>query len=370
MTSIIIAYPFIFVKFLRTKERIFFMKRRPDGRWQKRITLPNGKSKLLYSSEATERKAIQDFNMQMLNLTQEEESATLFEHVAERWKDDHFEKMQSNTLKQYKPCYSAAVDFFKGYKISEIKPKHISQYIACLTAKGYAQKTINNRVLIVSLIFNYAILNEYADSNPTRLVTIPKNLPKTKRTNASKEDEKKICASTDTLCGVLAYLYLTTGCRRGEATALQPRDINCAEKKLIINKTVEWIGNKPHIKDAPKTEAGIREIPISDKLISLLAPYMKQKYLFQNTNGELIDNSQFTRMWNDYKKQVGISCTPHELRHSYATLLFDAGVDVKTAQAWLGHADIKTTLSIYTHLSQMKVDTMSDKINEYLVANY
>lgn len=342
------------------------MKRRPDGRWQKRITLPNGKSKLIYSSATSERMAVKDFNLKMMQLSQDAENSTLFENVAESWADETFDKVEHNTLKQYRPCYTAAVEYFQGYKINEIKPTHISQYINNLTSKKYAQKTIKNRLSVVSLIFKYALLNELIDVNPCVNISIPKGLPKTKRDKAIKEDENKICQNTDSLAGVLAYLYLTTGCRRGEALALDPADVDKKEMVLHINKTVEWIGNKPYIKDCPKTDAGIRDIPITEKLLNLLLPYMKQKYIFQNNNGELFGNSNFTRMWNKYKKEIGITCTPHQLRHSYATMLFDAGIDVKTAQRWLGHADINTTLAIYTHLSEQRQAESRKKLEAFL----
>ena len=58
--------------------------------------------------------------------------------------------------------------------------------------------------------------------------------------------------------------------------------------------------------------------------------------------------------------------TPHCLRHTYATMLYDAGVDVLTAKEFLGHSDIKTTLSIYTHLSAEKSKTDIGKLNQYL----
>lgn len=342
------------------------MKRRPDGRWAKKVKMPDGKYKTFYSSAASERLANKDFNEQLLAYQTKEENNLLFENVGEAWADEHFPKMQNNTLKQYRPCFAAAVDFFKGYKISEIKAIHIKKYINELEAQGFAQKTIKNRLLVVSLIFKYAILNEYTEHDPCTRVSISKNLPKTKRENASKEDENKICQNTDTLFGVLAYLYLTTGLRRGEAVALTPSDVDIKEKTISITKTVEWIGSKPQIKNCPKTDAGIRKVPVTDKLIFLLRPYMKQKYLFQNNKGELIDNSQFTRQWNKYKELAGIDCTPHQLRHSYATILFDAGVDVKTAQAWIGHSDINTTLAIYTHLSEQKQKEAKEKLYKHL----
>ena len=58
--------------------------------------------------------------------------------------------------------------------------------------------------------------------------------------------------------------------------------------------------------------------------------------------------------------------TAHQLRHTYATLLYEAGVDVLTAQRLLGHAKPQTTLDIYTHLREKEADTQIAKFNEYL----
>ena len=58
--------------------------------------------------------------------------------------------------------------------------------------------------------------------------------------------------------------------------------------------------------------------------------------------------------------------TAHQLRHTYASMLFDAGVDVKSAQKFLGHTDIEVTLSVYTHLSKFKEDTAIDALNAHL----
>ena len=58
--------------------------------------------------------------------------------------------------------------------------------------------------------------------------------------------------------------------------------------------------------------------------------------------------------------------TPHMLRHTYATMLFDANVDVKSAQKFLGHADIEVTLSIYTHLTKYKEDKAINALNAHL----
>ena len=345
------------------------MKRRADGRWQKRITLPSGKSKLLYSTARTEKAAIQDFNAQLLNFKQEAEDSLLFENIAEKWMEHH-RKIQNNTAKGYRPCYNAAVNYFKGQPISGIKPIHIMQYMDSLEAKGYSKKTVKNRISVLNLIFKFAKLNQDIEHNPCSDVSVPKNLSSSKRQSASKEDEEKICKSTSSLIGILAYTYLTTGCRRGEALAITPQDIDVENKTLSITKTVEWVNSSPQIKNCPKTESGNRIIPITDKLIKLFSPFMEQPYIFLNEKGKLFGDSHITKMWNRYKKEIGISCTPHELRHSYATILFDAGIDVKTAQVWLGHADINTTLNIYTHLSDRKKEESSRKLSDYFLTTF
>lgn len=58
--------------------------------------------------------------------------------------------------------------------------------------------------------------------------------------------------------------------------------------------------------------------------------------------------------------------TAHQLRHTYATMLYDAGVDTKSAQSLMGHASIEMTLKIYTHLSQRKKANSISKLNDFL----
>lgn len=344
------------------------MKRRSDGRWQKQITLPNGKKKSLYSTAASERLAVKEFNDYLLRFTKEQEKSDLFESIAEEWKEVAFPELENNTLKQYRPCYDAAIQYFKGMKVADIMPYHIHEYIDFLKKKDYAQKTIKNRILLVSLILGYAARYNKITHNPCADVKLKTPKGKNKRQKASDEDEQKIKSYKEGDFGVLAYLFLVTGCRRGEACALTPKDV--FPTHIHIDKTVEWIGSTPQIKPCPKTEAGERDIPITAELYNLLQPYMKNNYIFESESGKPLSNGVFSRKWKTLRNKTGISCSPHELRHSYATILFDAGIDIKTAQRWLGHKDINTTLAIYTHLSETALIKNTDKIKEYIATNF
>lgn len=345
------------------------MKRRADGRFQKRITLPNGKSKLLYSSASSEREAIKDFNRQMLSLEAERKNSMNFDSVAEAWANERFPTVQNNTLKQYIPCKREAVNYFGNIPIDEVTPTRIKSYLDMLNSKRYSKKTVKDRYAILKQIFNYAFALEYIEKNPCLTVKLKfsKDMFSAKREAATAEDESIIKnLSNDVPFGFFAKFLLFTGCRRGEALAITPQDIDFELKTVSINKTVEWIGNKPQIKPQPKTAAGKRQIPLPEILIDELKNRQKQNYIFQNQNCQLLKNSQIEKLWSDLKKETGIKCTPHQLRHSYATMLFDAGIDVKTAQSWLGHTDIKTTLDTYTHLSELRQTQSINKWYEFI----
>lgn len=72
------------------------------------------------------------------------------------------------------------------------------------------------------------------------------------------------------------------------------------------------------------------------------------------------------RRWHKYIKATGLNITQHQLRHSYATILYRAGIDLKTAKNLLGHADVQTTLNIYTHLEKEISQNTFDKINNFV----
>jgi integrase len=136
-----------------------------------------------------------------------------------------------------------------------------------------------------------------------------------------------------------------------------------------ISKTAEWLGNVPNIKDHPKTDASNREIPIPQILLEKLDDGKEHKsteLLFKSMRGSMITNSGVRRMWEMYQRKTGLDITLHQLRHAYATILYEAGIDVKAAQTFLGHANIQTTMDIYTHLSEAKKINSVDIIDKYL----
>ena len=126
--------------------------------------------------------------------------------------------------------------------------------------------------------------------------------------------------------------------------------------------------NKAVVK-TPKTDARMRRMPIPHALSTVLLWSRKaavSKYACPSAEGIMMSETAFQRAWDSYEKFLQnnmdstLKCntmphiTPHMLRHTYVTMLYDAGVDVKNAQRYPGHADTSATMEIYTHLSIKK----------------
>ena len=108
---------------------------------------------------------------------------------------------------------------------------------------------------------------------------------------------------------------------------------------IHITKSVYHDGNIPHIKQ-PKTESGYRTVPLLDALNNVLPPKMGRGYIFCEPDGSLLTNTHCTDLYDEYRKESGVTVTPHQIRHGYATALFENGIDAKTAQVLLGHSQL------------------------------
>lgn len=340
------------------------MKQRKDGRWQKKITLLNGKTKTLYSSAATERLAVKDFNEQMMQIEQKEKDSLSFVSVADKWNSEYREKISDiNYRRGPKASYERIVEHFEDYSISEITPTEIHKYINLLIRQGFSHKTIATNKSTLNMIFTFAILNGYADNNPVQIITLPSNLPRTPRKMPTDAELKVVCDNyADN--AFLPYFLLHTGLRKSEALALEYSDIDFENKTITVNKRLNHNGNQPVLELDTKTANSKRTVILLDRLAEKI-PKNKKGIVFSNPNGGHLTAKQYRVMWENWQKDYGVNVTAHQLRHGYATMLYEAGIDLKDAQSLMGHSDIKTTQSIYTHIRDKRQKETATKLNNF-----
>ena len=315
------------------------MTKRKDGRSQESLTI-NGKRKYFYGH--SKREVLQKIR----EYKEQYESGTRFEDVADAWWEVDERTLSPGTVKSYTPALRRAKEYFDT-TIDDIDPSDIYQYLDSLKRKQYSQKSVRNHYMVLNQILRYAVETGFLASNPARDISIPKGLPRTTRGIPSDEDIEKIKQTTDQTMGMFAYWIMYTGCRRSELLALEWSDVDVDTRTITINKSRYQLNNKLYIKE-PKTAAGYRVLPLMDKLLEKI--HRKNRGLVFPYNGQMYTERRFELDWNAYCKRNGIHCTPHMLRHCYATMLYENNVDIKDAQILLGHAQASTTLDVYTHI--------------------
>lgn len=285
-------------------------------------------------------------------------------------------------------------------QIGNVKFKNIKvdfcQKIINKLAKKYA--AYSNIYSCLSQPMDYAVKNGLINTNPFKLVTYPRHHGNAHphlngHENFYNREELKDFLSIlkkysqqrafylYPLCRLLAF----SGMRVGEALALEWNDINFITGEVIINKTTSFNKEKKKvIVQSPKTKQSIRKIYIDKETLNILKEWKiiqnklffvygvrfnEKEYVFTKlkSNNLLYSanvESSLKCFYDGHKELKPI--TPHGFRHTHASLLFEAGASIKEVQERLGHKDVKTTLNIYTHVTEEKNEKVPEKLANYL----
>lgn len=346
------------------------MKRRADGRWVKKKTI-NGESVFFYSSAETEKQAIKDIENQMIEHKAKKHIETHnFKSLADKMLDLQSLSVSYNTMQSYTHSLKYLKPFYE-YDITNITPTMVQKLIDDMVKKkGYSFSAVSKAKVVFGLVLDYAIVHENLNiNNFTRSIKIPKNAPKGKVTSPPDEVRSIIIDNAEAIeFGMWAMIFLCTGLRRGEQAALRKKDIDFDNDIILVKDAVEFIVNQPNLKGRPKTEASIDSVPIlsilKPSLMRLCDDLQPNDFIFGGNKP--LTKTQIDKRWKKYCQTIGHEFNGHQLRHAYAKMIYEAGVDVKTAQRLLRHADIRTTMNIYTEFSQKMTDESVDKINNYL----
>ena len=292
-----------------------------------------------------------------------------FDKVAEEWWERKEPELSPNSVSQFRSYVKELSAEFKGVAVNEVTPGLIVAYLRRLSAQGYAQKSIGNKKSIIKSILDDALIEGEIQFNPCINLPFVKGKPEVKRTAATDDDITRIEASrSDSNISRMFYFCLYTGCRRGEAEALQAKHIDWENKTAHICQTVAYVTTTPILKPSPKTYAGIRDVVLPPNLIEILPRY-KDPNTFVFFPKGLPTGSQFQYAIDKYRAKLNIKCTAHQLRHAYATMLHSAGIDAKDAQELLGHSSIIITQDIYTEIESKRKKEVAAKVEEYIAKN-
>lgn len=327
------------------------MKKRKDGRY---VLTRQVDGQRIYFYGKSERECYKQYE----NFLANKNAPRSYGYYAEIWAGEHRETVGINTWESYKPRLEWLKELYKK-PIDTVTCRDVQKIIDKKAAQGYSKSTLKKLRCVNSMILDTAIRDGTGIFNFSQALIIPRSAPKTARKMLNAQEIEKITEAADKEFGLYAYFLLWTGMRRGEALALQWKDIDTKKHTVSVTKAVEFVVNEPQIK-LPKTDSGVRILPLPECLENRLKPLKKQNiesdYVF---GGEKpLTKTMIRRRWNKYCMANGLNITQHQLRHTYATMLKDLNVSPKDAQQMLGHADYRTTMDIYTHFSDSAVDNV------------
>ena len=368
-------------------------KKRPDGRYCKQILVgykDNGSRimKTIYGKtiKEIEQKEIDVRNNINTGKNFAKENIT-FGDWRKTWLNTYKRTVSRNTFSMYEnSVYKHIIPSIGNINLSKLKPSHIQKAINNILDSGNT-RTAQIYKMTVKQIIKQAVLEGYITKNVCDNLQAIKNTHNEKRTLTDFELKCiENTAYTDRERLFLDIMYYT-GLRKGEVLALSVSDIDTAKHTINVSHSLDISKNTPLLKE-PKSKAGYREIPVPDVLYIELMSYIKNRKsirLFTTQDGALITRSAFRRMWESIIKKTTatadrinlsntgnvnvkskISFTPHIFRHTYATNLYYAGIDIKSAQYLLGHSSLDMTLRIYTHLDSERSNNMArEKIKNF-----
>ena len=289
-------------------------------------------------------------------------------------------------------CYKKLEPIY-DVPIGKLKLIDLQNLLYGLSSKNLSRKTLSEIKNLIFQIFKLAEDNRVIEYNPASSLKVPAAKESHNRT-AISEEQRIWIEETPHRAQTPAMIMLYAGLRRGEVIPLMWNDIDFDKKTININKSVEMIDGKAVVKNTTKTKSGIRCVNIPQKLVDYLKSVPKSNLLVcPSSKGTLMSDSSWKRMWESYMVDLNLkygnfdnyignaptskfnpngvpivikTFTAHNLRHTFATMLYFAGVDILTAKEQLGHSDIKTTLSIYTHLDNQFKRKSMNKLDEYL----
>lgn len=283
-----------------------------------------------------------------------------FEEVAHSWQAYHASRVTFNASDIYKATIKELCAQWGKEPAESISPAMIQSLLNEMAKHSYARRTVQVRLNALNQIFDKAIVEGVVKVNPCNGVRMPTGLKTTKRELPDECEIDMVKGCYNLPFGLFAFFMLYSGLRRGELLALKWEDIDFKNNVIHVNRAMYWEVNQPVIKET-KTAAGKRTVPLLKPLEDKLTAKGKG-YIFG-----LPTQTVFRRKWAKYQRDAWITLTPHQLRHAFATICFEAELDEKDAQQILGHSSIQITKDVYTHIREQRRQQTADKLNSYVV---
>lgn len=400
--------------------------KRADGTWIAQITIgrkPDGTQERKTFSGKSEKEVIAK-KTEYLFLLKRGELPKVQKDTLGSWMSTWLESYKKHSLRQtsyenYKSLIESHIlnDVIARIQIQKLKTDVLQDFLRRMAETGktvivreemvengkkvtvkksvkvpLAHRVVNLLLFLIKSALDQSMANNVIVRNPATYCQRYKE-PKREKIPLDTEQQVAFLKSLKTHRLYAAfYIALATGVRRGELLALSWSNVNLDEGTIKIDKSLVRVKGGSTFSE-PKTESSKRTIRLPNKAIEVLKahkenqsaekkksaerdkknnispPTYKDKGLvFCQANGNKIDPRGFQRTFETWREKSGLpkEARLHDLRHTFATMMFNNGADIKTVQSFTGHADTRTLLEVYAHATGESQRVAANKLNDIL----
>lgn len=378
-------------KDLKGKEIGIGFSQRKDGLYQARYKDRFGKTKTIYNRKLSDlRKEYSVLVAENINFTSIRQEINIDDWF-KKWIDIYKKKsVRPNTLREYTHIYNKNISPFMGNrKINSIVKSDVQWLIDKAYEDHYKYERQNKIKVILSDMFERALEDDLISKNPCKGVII--RTEKQVKAKALTVEEQSVFFEfcKNTFYDNLFNIAVNTGLRPGELFALTREDVDLGNGFIDVNKTLVYQKyltdeRKTFHVEPPKTKQSYRKVPINSVCRKYLEKQFELKTLVSNKRPKEQNDFLFVTTFNTPLNSVIYSdairsiirkindtrslddafpfFSGHTFRHTFATRCFENGIQAKVVQSYLGHASLKMTMDLYTHVLEDKLSTDIEKI--------
>lgn len=315
---------------------------------------------------------------------------TTFKEIYELWYEGYQHTIKESTLVVNSYVFKLLLKKLETLQLRKITLPYCQKIINDYS-KEFSLSTLKKIKIYGVMILEYAVKMKVIYSNPMKDVLLPKKKVDVNSNDADlyyTKDElnhflKLVDSTNDIKLSAMFRVLAYTGIRKGELQALNWDDIDFNNNTININKTLSINSEYKITVQTPKSKSSIRKISIDEQTKLILKRWKaKQRELFfsvstrvkkhqpcfteEVTNSYLYLNFMNDKLRKICKKHKFKEIKIHGFRHTHCSLLFESGFTIQEVQDRLGHSDLKTTMSIYAHVTEKQRDKMADKFAKFM----
>lgn len=242
---------------------------------------------------------------------------------------------------------------FGTWHIRDITKAEVQRFLANKRKQGFSGSSLHGMRTALGKVLQAAVDWSYLEQNSARGIRLGDRTPTQERAYLLPEQLSPLLNSLSEPCRKLGVIAVLTGLRIGELLALRWKHVDFVHDVIHVRETVH-----EGLFGSPKTKSSRRDVPMSQPVREALMAQRGERIgadaeilIFTSRNGTPLNpKNLLRRVLQPACRKLNLPVISwHSFRHTHATLLGEVGESLRTAQAILGHSDLKTTLNIYTH---------------------